>query len=1544
VMVGDERGFGPERPVNRAEMAVVMGKLLSLDYNYYEAVCPFDDVYDWARGWVGACAANGIVSGRGDGIYDPGSTVTAVEAASMLMRALGYFKYSNDYANGFEVSTVTQGTKIGIFKGVGSSATEPMTRNQVAQMVLNALQSDVVEPDGNTINLTTPDGTVLTGKVNYVSVTRDEAFATAIDDTRATSVGSNNDGWIVELGERLYNGDLKLYSNSSDDFMRPSRTWEYKGKEVGTYMKKENIRAEYTVGVNRRTLYDLLGRNNLQDYDFHYYVDGVERSDITPENIVTRSTSNYSTTGRGVLTQVFVDLEKETIDITSINTFLAKATADYSATTESVNLEVYSFVTTTSGTPDTIKTDSVTKTVNVADVPEIEGLKEDQYVLVNVTGRNTNPKPIAVSEANKTLNGYNVVVVSEPEILADSTLTKYSKASDSDTSSNTNQAFFTSVVSGGTEYKNSKRAYYSDEVLELYADDRLVNKTYNIYLDKYGYAIGIDLFSGDDNYVFITGFDPSGSHITLGSAKAAAIFTDGTMKTINVNVKDTDKNIRKVTSNYFVEWNTLSEHWQKAALNRWYTYTVDAAGDYTLSPATRMFVTEVSSYVGDNDYNQVIKCNSVRIDENATTAKISSDNVDGAAAGQTTGRAWGNDDSIFIVVEADDIADESTGKNVINDVAGVYTGVQDVEIEVNTNKKVTGTGAAIGAATNYGHPVFVAGSTGNPLGETLLYDQIYTLYDKDNFIIASVILGEAKGSNANYAYILSAATSEEQLADGGTVYTFDAVVDGKVTSLKTNSKFEKVISDLEPGHVQELRYTGDYVTGVKTPENGATPVYYTGWNAFEGVTGVSANPKKITDETIYDVGHSYAGLSAGSNSCAFGSTLHTNTVRNSFSRLTADVATNLKVDGRTMYLSRPENGVPVGTLGADYGLTFVENAPAVVIQTVDGEGKKINCNSVAEAINELADPNTDTSAKEFKGRIVAVLDSTGVAKWVVFISDTPKFTAPAAALDPRSASMYLTGDLTGIQSLPGLTVATGLQSVRGGSVYTLNLKPGYTATATYTGVGGGSLILTPNTNTWTITAPGNGGAMTVNVSKVIGTVNMGSTASVTDVNAALFNGNNVVVAGPWVPSDSNTELRIPDGRTLTVNGSFDAQAKNVNITASGVDKTGKLVVSGTLNMNPNDDIDFELLAYNLNFRAGASTSISISKPLTVQNDMVVFSTVSTNITIPAGVRVDVGNSLKKTDSAQKTITIYGSLYVAEDRKTAADAVDGFILDNQAPSTLVVGGTIKNSTVKTGSAAATALTTLNNVASSCTIEMVKGTLTVTGKMDASTIKANAGTQITFASTASVGTNAASSFVDANNNNAGTVAGLTFTAPTGATVETETALTNGSEAAKGEPISAQVYFVHDAASWGVLRAAGCKNPDKDWNAIDAHGFETMPWIYVLAKKTSAEDTVKVVGVEVKVNGTKVQTLAGGQVDNEWNWDATENGGFFHWEMQKSTDTSANTLTLDQTAAAQGTYEVIFTVQVGSETTNTVKVSASGNYTGPASVTPPTTVEGA
>ena len=45
------------------------------------------------------------------------------------------------------------------------------------------------------------------------------------------------------------------------------------------------------------------------------------------------------------------------------------------------------------------------------------------------------------------------------------------------------------------------------------------------------------------NYVFITGYDRNGSHISVRTADAAAIFTDGTMDVITVNVTNTNKNL-----------------------------------------------------------------------------------------------------------------------------------------------------------------------------------------------------------------------------------------------------------------------------------------------------------------------------------------------------------------------------------------------------------------------------------------------------------------------------------------------------------------------------------------------------------------------------------------------------------------------------------------------------------------------------------------------------------------------------------------------------------------------------------------------------------------------------------------------------------------------------------------------------------------------------------------------------------------------------------------------------------------------------------------
>ena len=227
---------------------------------------------------------------------------------------------------------------------------------------------------------------------------------------------------------------------------------------------------------------------------------------------------------------------------------------------------------------------------------------------------------------------------------------------------------------------------------------------------------------------------------------------------------------------------------------------------------------------------------------------------------------------------------------------------------------------------------------------------------------------------------------------------FEAVVDGKVVTLKTNSKFSSVISSLEPGHVQELRYNGDYVTGVKTP---AKTTQY--WGYDEAVNA----SRRIDKEEIYDIGHDWTTVVAGSKSeCGLNDAKHessdsagnpyvTKRGHLTYSDITVGTetrrlyeASDLKMIGNTMYFQPDTKTFGGTTYDKDSGLAIVNGAPAVVIHKVDGDTKKIECSSVAQAIAELGDPEVTTTAKEFAGRIVAVLNDQGAAKWVVFISDT----------------------------------------------------------------------------------------------------------------------------------------------------------------------------------------------------------------------------------------------------------------------------------------------------------------------------------------------------------------------------------------------------------------------------------------------------------------------------------------------------------------------------------------------------------------------------
>ena len=859
---------------------------------------PYSDVpvSNVFSGYIAYCQKTGIISGYGDGTFKPAAPLTGYAFMKMLLGALGYESDREGYTGAnWSVNVAKQAIAIGLNKGNDEFSGQAYVNREEAMLyAFNTLQATMVEYEQNTSIVVNGDT-----QVTVQTPAKDKAWGT----------GTLNDGHIkadgfVQFAEEYF---PKLEKKAdTDDFMRPAHTWTYNKQEIGTYVDYDKMVAEYTEAVTGGEVYDLLNATTIKENELLTYVDGGDNSaKLKKGDLVRNNTEDLAGTGTGALTQIFLDTDRDEITIVSINTYLAKATSSYNTTRETATLNVYQDDAT-----------GTTKTVDVDDVPEVADVEKDAFYLVTMSSKHSATKAL------------EVVSIAEPEVLSDSTVTKWSK--------NDKGLVVDKLTTGGTEYKANVKAYFDADTLEDYNLSLLTDTTYNVYLDANGYVVGVELYEGTANYVFITGFDRFGSYISVKTADAAAIFTDGTMKNITVNVTDTNENITtfKANSDVASTSKALYDTWSgvdgKAQLNRWFTYTVDADGVYTLKPVERMIATNVSS-------SDVIDCSNVYLDGDVSNAT----------------RVYGNDNSVYITAETGTV--DKTPSYAIVDTTGIYTGVQDVEIEITEDAKLTD-------------------------------GEIYTVYDKDLYVIASVVVGEARGNVTNYAYILSGAKSES-IKDGTYYWDFDAVVNGDIVTLTVESKYPSTISKLSKNSIQELRYTGDYVTEIKN----VTPY---------DVTALNETIVAGTDETYYVSG----------------------------------IDNTMYLEGRTLYFSG----------ASSVGLTFVKDAKAVVIQDVNGKSTKTAYGSVAEAVGALGDADLDASGLQYEGTVAAVLNTQGVATWIVFNSSTdagsgagkPTYDTNAdfVAVSGNKVQYYIEDPATNlsgdsIDNIYALLVAGGYKSV-----------------------------------------------------------------------------------------------------------------------------------------------------------------------------------------------------------------------------------------------------------------------------------------------------------------------------------------------------------------------------------------------------------------------------------------------------------------------------------------------------------------------------------
>ena len=305
----DDGTFDPDGLVTRAEMAKMIATAMNggIAPEYGTKTTPsFTDIKGcWAEQYIEYCNNMKIIAGRGDGTFDPYGNVTGVEAAKMVLTALGYdaeaFRLVGaDWDNNvnYEATWTCDPSLYDELGGVNMY--NPITRDTAAQIIWNGVQNDTVTK--------TPDKTLSTGEVSFtyqssnrtlfeVKYGGEEVTGTFKDNHMTNS--SVKKGYIT-VGSVGILADLDIsYIGEDVKVMYKDAT----GGTKGQLDSKDKIYGVFPTGktsVVRTTVSDIkkVEKNGAEDTD-KLKIDGTEYTVATPKaGTDTIIVKNYDTTGQ----------------------------------------------------------------------------------------------------------------------------------------------------------------------------------------------------------------------------------------------------------------------------------------------------------------------------------------------------------------------------------------------------------------------------------------------------------------------------------------------------------------------------------------------------------------------------------------------------------------------------------------------------------------------------------------------------------------------------------------------------------------------------------------------------------------------------------------------------------------------------------------------------------------------------------------------------------------------------------------------------------------------------------------------------------------------------------------------------------------------------------------------------------------------------------------------------------------------------------------------------------------------------------------------
>ena len=535
--------FKPEQTVTRAQMAKLVVTALGVADYATAKTSKYTDMGNaaWAIPYVEYASNLNIVNGVGNGKFNPNGTVTYEQAATMIVRALGYTDQCKEMNGTWPAIYVQKAMALGIFSDVVNGGANGATRGDTAIMLFNAIDLPEVYADGDGAtqykNGSTPfigsDGKTFKGTSMLATLNKDAAApaygVVGADD--ADNAVSNIRSLVAAVGKVYTNkdGDVLSIGDIKSQFVTGTVNGDKdkltaKDGTVYSINSTPYSTVDSTTGVTTKTV--TIDKDTTSVANVPYFVNGVQNGSATLDKV-----------DKNEMVTLAAKISGKTItNIYSISTWSKSdklfahdlfEEGDATTITSKHKLEGFEFLTDDNDQIDTT-------TFELSGVDSLDKIAEDNVVYVYADKQGKIRK---VEIGTKTVEG---------------TLDSFTIGTKSSTGDKGKSAKF---EIGGTTYSGSKVAStdsenYADWLRSGDDDNAQLGDTVKAYLDASGNVYQLEkVSSGSTDYALIVDLDPGKSGNKVNDMTKSTSTGKYTGKYTSVSdMKDDPYRIKLVTS------------------------------------------------------------------------------------------------------------------------------------------------------------------------------------------------------------------------------------------------------------------------------------------------------------------------------------------------------------------------------------------------------------------------------------------------------------------------------------------------------------------------------------------------------------------------------------------------------------------------------------------------------------------------------------------------------------------------------------------------------------------------------------------------------------------------------------------------------------------------------------------------------------------------------------------------------------------------------------------------------------------------------------